>query len=178
MVDLRKRVEEERSLLKKIELAIPGFRGYRKREDARAADRLLRTQLANMIKATRDRFEGVKRLVISSLEMDLIEDSGKISNLMYEIEGRIRHAECGYSPLSADYRIDVDELYKLYEWDLSLLDACKKLDELVSEAEMNANYKNWLEVRNKFKEMRLLLENIRHTFDKRIFAIANLLVEG
>lgn len=178
MVDIRKRVEEERSLLKKIELAIPGFRGYRKREDARAADRLLRIQLANMIKQSRDKFDNVKRVVVSSLDMDLIGETGKISNLMYEIEGKIRHAESGYSPLSADYRIDVEEIYKLYEWDLSLIEWCKKIDSLVSEAENFANFKNWNELKAVFNEIKLTLENIRHTFDKRIFAIANLLVEG
>ncbi|MBU4189406.1 MAG: hypothetical protein KJ886_00210, partial [Candidatus Thermoplasmatota archaeon] len=48
--DLRKKVEEDRGMLKKIELAIPGFRGYRKREDLRIADSLLRAQLADRLK--------------------------------------------------------------------------------------------------------------------------------
>jgi len=40
MTDLRTKVEEDRGLLKKIELFLPGFRGYRKKEDLRAADSL------------------------------------------------------------------------------------------------------------------------------------------
>jgi hypothetical protein len=57
MVDLRERVKEDRGLLKKLEMAIPGFRGYRKREDLRIADSLLRKQLANNLGDIREKIE-------------------------------------------------------------------------------------------------------------------------
>ena len=56
MVDLRSKVEDDRGLLKKIELLIPGFRGYREREDLRAADSLLRQQLAGRVKELNRKF--------------------------------------------------------------------------------------------------------------------------
>lgn len=49
-IDLRKKVKEDRGLLKELELAIPGFKGYREREDLRIADSLLRAQLADKLK--------------------------------------------------------------------------------------------------------------------------------
>jgi len=53
MPDIRDRVEQDRGLLKKIQLVIPGYAGYRRREDIRAADNLLRIQLANQLKGVR-----------------------------------------------------------------------------------------------------------------------------
>ena len=49
-VDLRTKVEDDRGLIKKIQLCIPGFRGYRQKEDLRLADSLLRQQIADELK--------------------------------------------------------------------------------------------------------------------------------
>ena len=40
--DIRGTVEDNRGLLKKIQIIVPGFSGYREKEDLRAADELLR----------------------------------------------------------------------------------------------------------------------------------------
>ena len=43
--DLRTEVDKSRGLLKRIQLLVPGYSGYRKLEDLRAADELLRGQI-------------------------------------------------------------------------------------------------------------------------------------
>ena len=60
MVDLRTKVEDDRGLLKKIELIIPGFRGYRLREDLRIADRLLREALVRELEIAANNYEEVR----------------------------------------------------------------------------------------------------------------------
>ena len=59
MPDIRERVEEDRGLIKKIQLKIPGYAGYRRREDIRNADILLRNQVADQVKKVRSDLEGV-----------------------------------------------------------------------------------------------------------------------
>lgn len=77
MVDLRERVEEERGLIKNIQLAIPGFRGYRKREDIRIADSLLRIQLADLIKrGILGNLIRTREILSRSLELSLVSDLG------------------------------------------------------------------------------------------------------
>ena len=49
MTDLRDKVKDDRGLIKMIQLVIPGYRGYRIKEDLRIADRLLREELANRL---------------------------------------------------------------------------------------------------------------------------------
>lgn len=53
--------------------------------------------------------------------MDYLEDVAGLVNGMHKTESRVRHAEQGYSGISADIRIEEDELNRLYEWDLQLL---------------------------------------------------------
>jgi len=130
MVDLRDKVKDDRGLLKKIELAIPGFRGYRKREDLRIADRLLREALANDLAQTARSAEEARDTLVKRKELDLLEDMGKfVSRINTSVE-RVKHAEHGYTGISPDYRIEEAELNKLYEWDLDLLEDIDALKQL------------------------------------------------
>ena len=47
--DIRNQVDDSRGVLKRLQLLIPGFRGYRQLEDLRVADALLRKQVAGTI---------------------------------------------------------------------------------------------------------------------------------
>ena len=123
MPDIRDRVEQDRGLLKKIQLAIPGYAGYRRREDIRAADNLLRIQLANQLKGVRGDLEGIR----DQMAMDgKVQGLQSIGNAIFTIEGleaKVRHAEGGYSGLSATITIKEGELDRLYEYDYAMLES-------------------------------------------------------
>lgn len=126
MPDIRDRVEQDRGLLKKIQLVIPGYAGYRRREDIRAADSLLRIQLANQLKGVRGDLEDVR----DGMAMDgKVQGLSAVGNLIFTIEGleaKVRHAEGGYSGLSATIQIKETELDKLYEYDYAMLESLDK----------------------------------------------------
>src|SRR6059058_6445128 len=123
MPDIRDRVEQDRGILKKIQLMIPGYSGYRRREDIRAADNLLRIQLANQMKSVRWDLEEIR----DGMAMDgKVQGLQTIGNAIFTIEGleaKIRHAEGGYSGLSATIQIKETELDKLYEYDYAMLES-------------------------------------------------------
>src|SRR5438309_2121105 len=128
MPDIRDRVEQDRGLLKKIQLVIPGYAGYRRREDIRAADNLLRIQLANQLKGVRGDLEDIR----DQMAMDgKVQGLQSIGNAIFTIEGleaKVRHAEGGYSGLSATIQIKETELDKLYEYDYAMLDSLDRAD--------------------------------------------------
>ena len=122
MPDIRERVEEDKGILKKIQSVIPGFRGYRRKEDLRDADRMLRTQLADKLGLQRRGLEECRGMLVQSYgakELDLI---GGLINQFKKVEGGVTHAEMGYSGIAADIQIKEDELDQLYEFDASMLD--------------------------------------------------------
>jgi hypothetical protein len=122
MSDLRQYVEENRGLLKKIELSIPGFRGYRVREDIRTADNILRVYIADKMETEiKKPVEAIREKLTKSLELDAICDVGECINQIKGLEAQIRHAEHGYSGISPQVRIEEDELNKIYEFDVTLL---------------------------------------------------------
>ncbi len=173
MTDLRSKVEEDRGLLKKIELFIPGFRGYRKREDIRAADSLLRQQLAYRLGEVNKKFEDCREELARAAELSSISDMGDILKSGRNIENKIRHAEQGYSGISADIRIEEEEINKLYEWDLALLQTIESLGKLVEDLNASIAGKDGAAAQ-KIRNVRKALHDFSSTFDKRITLISGL----
>jgi hypothetical protein len=174
MVDLRDRVKEDRGLLKKLELAIPGFRGYRKREDLRIADSLLRNQLANNLGKIREKIELARQDLAEKMEMDLIDNMAQLMNNITSMENRVRHAEQGYSGISADFNVREDELNKLYEWDLNLLSDIESLSNSASTLQSTVGTGNTSEIDQKINEVKNEIREFDSLFEKRIQTIANL----
>jgi hypothetical protein len=174
MVDLRDRVTEDRGLLKKLELAIPGFRGYRKREDLRIADSLLRKQLANNLGKIREKMELARHDLTKKMEMDLIDNMASLMNNITSTENRVRHAEQGYSGISADFNVREDELNKIYEWDLNLISDLDNLSNSASSLQTTISTGNTTDINQKMNEVENEIREFNSLFDKRIQSIANL----
>lgn len=132
MPDIRDRVEQDRGLLKKIQLMIPGYAGYRRREDIRAADNLLRIQLANQMKGVRVELEDIR----DGMAMEgKVQGLQTIGNAIFTIEGleaKVRHSEGGYSGISATIQIKETELDRLYEYDYAMLESLDQASGLVT----------------------------------------------
>lgn len=122
MVDIRDRIEEDRGLLKKIQTHIPGFKGYRQREDLRDADRMLRAQLSEKISLQRRGLEECRGILIQSPGSKELEMIGGLISQFKKTEGIVSHAATGYSGIATDIGILEDELDRLYEYDVSMLD--------------------------------------------------------
>ncbi len=173
MTDLRSKVEEDRGLLKKIELFLPGFKGYRKREDLRAADSLLRQQLAMRMGEINRKFDNYRDELTKAMEIGLMSEIGDISKLSRQVENKIRHAEQGYSNISADIRFEEEELNRMYEWDLSLLQTIESIGKMADELN-NSIISSDGTAGEKMKETRKLLNDFNSLFEKRIYKITGL----
>lgn len=176
MTDLRSRVEEDRGLLKKIELLIPGFKGYRQRDDIRAADSLLRQQLADRMNETNDIFENCREELSRAMELTLISDMGNILKYSRQIENRIRHAEQGYTGISADFRIEESELNNIYKWDLALIQTIDSINNMAGEL-LNSILVPDGTAKQNMQNIRNNLNEFNSTLDKRIIKIAGLEVK-
>src|SRR3990170_3973885 len=126
MPDIRERVEADRGLLNKIQLKIPGYAGYRRREDIRAADNILRIQISERVKAIRGELEGIRDTKAMEGKVQGLSSIGNAIFTLEGIEAKVRHAEGGYSGISATIRIEETELDRLYEYDYAMLESLEK----------------------------------------------------
>ena len=164
MKDLRKKVEQERTFLKKIELAIPGFRGYRKREDLRIADSLLRNYIARRLEDVEEYAKETREKLAREMLLDEMEEIGKIVNFISKIITEVRHAEQGYMGLVGDYIVREEQLNRLYEFDLKLIDGSNELLEFARKIATINNYSIFHTMMRKFVSK---LNMFEETFKKR-----------
>lgn len=175
MVDLKKRVQDDRGLIKNIELAIPGFRGYRKREDLRVSDSLLRAQIADQLHDdVAELLEKTRNFLADSLDFSLLKEIGELIQIEKTVEARIRHAEQGYSGISPSYRIEESELISLYEYDWNLIQHVKDLTAMTIILNKNVENGRTNESKNDCDRISNKFENINELLEDRIEKIANL----
>lgn len=122
MPDIRDRMEEDKGILKKIQSFIPGFSGYRKREDLRDADKMLRMQLAAKLGQQRKGLEECRGLVVRSYGSKELDVLGGLISQFKRVEGLVGYAQTGYSGFVADVQIKEDEMNRIYEFDAAMID--------------------------------------------------------
>ncbi len=164
MNDLREKVENERSLLKKIELAIPGFRGYRKREDLRIADSMLRDYIARLLDSTNEYLKSVRETLSGNMALDEMNAIGRILNKMLAITEEVRHAEQGYMGLVGDYKVNSEELNRLYGFDLKIIGDANKLKDLASDM---ASTDDIMKLHSMMKDYEAMLNAFQRIWNER-----------
>lgn len=119
--DIRESVDQDRGFLKKLQLMIPGFRAYRQGDDIRAADTMLRLQVADRLVKAMQKVDDLRSDMVQNGMINGLEALGGIRSLIQRLEGQIRHAEQGYTGLSPAIRISPSTLDRLYELDYTFL---------------------------------------------------------
>lgn len=170
MPDLRERVEEERGLLKRIQLHVPGFAGYRRREDLRTADNMLRIQMANSLRDARRTTQEARETMVEENNYRELDRVGRLILRFQTLEGRVRHAEGGYTGISPAIRIEEPEINRLYEYDAALLDDVSALGK--ETADLKAVATGGDELPKRTKKIGSMLDTFEDTFERRMLVIS------
>jgi len=130
--DLRQVVDNSRGPLKRLQLLIPGFRGYRQGEDIREADSFLRIQVADRMKNARTTVENSRTALTNANQFQSLYDLATIISDLLTLEGRVRFAEQGYTGISPAVRINPQQLDRLYEYDYGFVQAADQLNQTLA----------------------------------------------
>lgn len=130
--DIRQTVEENRDSLKKLQLIIPGLRGYRQREDVRVSDELLRNQMADRLDRVKTNIEGLRKQLVTGNDFSNLTSVGSLVAQVQTVSGEIRHAAQGYSGWVAPIKINEDKLNKLYDYDYAFVSSVLQLESATS----------------------------------------------
>ncbi len=104
-------------MTKKLELLIPGLHGYRSREDVRAADSIVRNQVADKLDQCKANLEDLRSQMVQNNDFNNLTNVGSLIAQVQQLSGQVRHAQQGYSGFVANIQINQDRLNKLYEYD-------------------------------------------------------------
>ncbi|HEY6283666.1 MAG TPA: hypothetical protein VIW22_07055 [Nitrososphaerales archaeon] len=130
--DIRQTVEANRGAVKKLQLLIPGLRGYRDKEDIRVSDELLRNQVADRLDKVKGNLEQLRKQMATAGDLTNLTSVGSLISQVQALSGEVRHAAQGYAGWVAPIQVNEDRLNKLYDYDYTFVTTVFQLDEATS----------------------------------------------
>ena len=121
MVDLRQTVSDHMGKLESLVSKIPGYSGYKEKEQRREADMLLRQHLANQFAEQLTNAEDIAGQMLTGPGIAQLDDMGKGNTRLQTLIDKIKTAAQGYAGFFDAVRVKEDELDVLYEFDDNML---------------------------------------------------------
>lgn len=120
-MDYRHTIEDSKGGLERLASKIPGYRGYKEKEDRRAADKLLRDHLADQLNEQQRRMAELQRDLLEGGGLLLVDDLERAVTKVQKLADKIRTASYGYAGLFDEVKVKEEELDALYDFDESML---------------------------------------------------------
>ncbi|MGC8506596.1 MAG: hypothetical protein ACP5NK_07860 [Thermoplasmata archaeon] len=133
MSDIRNEISDDRGIIKKIQLLLPGYRGYRINEDLRDADIFLKDALYKKMLEVISELKNGQASLISNGVFSGLEVIGTTRSRIQTASALVRHHDLGYSGVSAPIRADAKKISAIYDLDSKISEEIKRLDSAMKE---------------------------------------------
>jgi hypothetical protein len=120
-MDYQHAIEDSKGGLESLASKIPGYRGYKEKENRRAADKLLRDHLSDQLNEQKRRLAELQRDLLEGGGLLLVDDLDRAVTKVQNLADRIRTASYGYAGLFDEIKVKEEELDALYDFDESML---------------------------------------------------------
>lgn len=173
--DLTSQVEQNRGVIKKIQLYIPGFHAYRIGDDLRVADALLRKQVSENLNIAMNNLRLARTSMAQQGDFQNLSLIGNCLSGLQQLDGEILHSAQGYTGISPSIRIDQSKLKDLYQYDLGFVETsdqiCKQSDLSAETASGDVNA-----LTGKIQSMQNLINLTRINWEKRLESVQKILI--
>jgi hypothetical protein len=122
MTDLYRQISGSHSRMQDLMARLPGYRGYQENTDRRAADRIIRDNVANAFKAQLADLIAAQKTLLSA--PNGLSYMGKLHDVQSQLQvliDRVSTAMPGYAGFYDAIKVGPAELEKLYDFDGALL---------------------------------------------------------
>jgi len=127
MTDMYQSVSNQMDPLTKLISLVPGFSGYVKRENRRAADKLIREAVAKRFEELWKRISNLQADLVAAGKIEYVDDLEKAAIQMRTFIDKIRTAARGYAGVFDAVKINEKELEQLYSFDLAFFDLATEI---------------------------------------------------
>ncbi len=173
--DIRQQVDQGRGFLKKLQMMVPGLRGYRSKEDIRVADDMLRNQVADKIDLAKSNLENVRKQMVLASDFTNLTSVGSLISQFQQFSGEVRHSQQGYSGFAASFSFDDARLNKLYEYDYAFVNAGIALLNNSMPPMLAYDPSNAASVQPQLQKLQSLVSDFKIKWEQRIEAVENIL---
>ena len=110
-----------------LEKILPGYKGYKERENGRNSDKKLREHLSNRLKEGRARYDDVKAQIADRGNLDLLKPAEKVTQTLSLVVDRLRYANYGFTgKWFGKDKVDADRLENVLAFDQQLAEGVDK----------------------------------------------------
>jgi hypothetical protein len=113
-------MKKNQSLVERIGLYVPVYKGYKEKNLRRDEDRAIRAEVARVLERAKLDLVTVQRATVNDL--DLMRDTERIRSKADRYYIDVKKAVNGYSSFHTSIKIMESELDALIEWDAKLID--------------------------------------------------------
>jgi hypothetical protein len=119
----------ELGFLEKAIRLIPGYKGYKSKEERRDNDHLFRMTLVSRLDSLRTDISEIPADLRGPSALKSVTDFDRILKRLERVTDEIRFASRGYRGWFDMHKVREDELDKLYAFDISLVEDIEELEE-------------------------------------------------
>lgn len=123
--------KENRGILERISLWIPGYRGYRQKNIRRDVDQEVRSHVVRSIDVCKTVLANIQRGVLENGDVQMAKTVERTRVKTDTYLKNIESAEAGYSGIWEATKTLEDELDAVMEWDAKLLESADELKRLL-----------------------------------------------
>lgn len=135
MGDLFDKVTEGQDPFTKLISKIPGFSGYIEKNNRRAADKLLREQIAGEYTKLWKRVGTLQQDLASSGELQHLDELETVATKMQTFIDKVSNAAYGYAGFFDAVKVKEEELAKIYQFDAALLEMNDEVERAIDNVE-------------------------------------------
>ena len=161
------RVEESDRLMERLMKVVPGFRGYKVKEERREADRIVRDYIYRVLKESRDNLMGCFQLLNNAGVPELMEPTNQLIAKLDRVLEKVNRASYGYAGFFDSVRIEAPALDQMVTYDTQMLDMARKLGDSVSSFKAQLSQGKFEETRSMESGLENSISQLEATFDKR-----------
>ncbi len=163
--DLTEKIRASQGKLEDLASIIPGYKGYKQKEQRREADKLLRLYVARQYEEQLGRLNRVQYDLTMNGRLASIVTLERASTKLQLLIDRLKTASYGYAGLFDAVKVDEAALDKLYDFDQAMLDGVSQvaalLDKLAEAARVEAS------TAAEAGDLIAALETLNNTFTQR-----------
>jgi len=161
------KVQESEKTLERIMLVLPGFRGYKLREQRREADRIVRNHIHYVLQNSRTWLSYCYQSLVDGKVAELIEPMNRLLARVDRVSEKVNHASYGYAGFFDSVKIEEPDLDRMLAYDTQLMDLAHKFAD-AAESFRNDLQQNKLETALSSEQaLESGLENLETAFDER-----------
>jgi len=171
-MDFKQTIDDSMSNFEQLLKKIPGYSGYKEKEQRREADTLLREHLARELEAQWATMNDLKLQMLTGPAMSQLDDMGRVSRRLQTLIDKVKAAAQGYAGFFDAVKVKEDELDALYDFDEAMLERVAGLSEGVDAVQTALDEGE--SVAAAVRNLKKLVDSLLETFQKRRDVIIDL----